>query len=63
MRYLWVNNKQDEMFTVSFEGCKGHNLHLGEGKRNPILLCIPQSHFNVRRKCTPAESYPEANWM
>ncbi len=51
------------MFTVSFEGRKGHSLHLGEGKRNPILLCKPQLHFNVRRKCTPAESYPEANWM
>lgn len=32
MGYIWVNNKQDEMFTITFEGRKGHNLHQARGK-------------------------------
>lgn len=60
--YIQVR-KKNEIFTAGFVGRKGHNLHLGEGKGNPISLCTLQSDFNVSCKCTPAESYPEANWM
>lgn len=47
MEYIWVNNEEDEMFTVSSEGRKGHNLHQARDREIQFHSCILMSGVNV----------------